>query len=96
MKRLLIGFRIERIPQEASAWPTKKAEKMTTELLFTAEQQKLMLPLFEEQKALYDDIKANPDNKDADRANLREIGKIINAVLTPEQIVLQKTLKANK
>jgi Spy/CpxP family protein refolding chaperone len=82
--------------QEISSWSSKKVEKMTTELTLTAEQQKLMLPLFEEQKVLYDDIKANPDNKDADRIKIREIGKKMNAILTPEQVALQKTLKAKK
>lgn len=69
---------------------------MTTELSLTAEQQKLMLPLFEEQKVLYDDLKANPDNKEADKAKIREIAKKMNAILTPEQIALQKELKAKK
>ena len=69
---------------------------MTTELSLTAEQQNLMLPLFEEQKVLYDDLKANPDNKEADKAKIREIAKKMNAILTPEQIALQKELKAKK
>ncbi len=98
MKKLfivaLLALGLNGFAQEVSAWSTKKVEKMASELSLTAEQQKLMLPLFEEQKVLYDDIKANPDNKDADRAKIREIGKKINAVLTPEQVALQKTLKA--
>lgn len=98
MKKLfivaLLALGLNGFAQEVSAWSTKKVEKMTTELSLTAEQQKLMLPLFEEQKVLYDDIKANPDNKDVDRAKIREIGKKINAILTPEQVALQKTLKA--
>lgn len=98
MKKLfimaLLAFGLNGFAQEVSPWSIKKVEKMTTELTLTAEQQKLMLPLFEEQKVLYDDIKANPDNKDADKAKIREIGKKINAILTPEQVALQKTLKA--
>ncbi|MBP8156432.1 MAG: hypothetical protein KAX81_05340 [Leadbetterella sp.] len=98
MKKLfivaLLALGLNGFAQEASAWSTKKVEKMASELTLTAEQQKLMLPLFEEQKALYDDIKANPGNKDADRAKIREIGNKINAVLTPEQLALLKTLKA--
>lgn len=90
----LLAIGLSSYAQVVSVWSTKKVEKMTSELSLTTEQQKLMLPLFEEQKVLYDDIKANPDNKDADRAKIREIGKKINAVLTPEQVALQKTLKA--
>lgn len=100
MKKLfivaLLALGLNGFAQGASAWSTKKLEKMTTELSLTAEQQKLMLPLLEEQKVLYDDIKANPDNKDADKAKIREIGKKMNAILTPEQIALQKELKAKK
>jgi Spy/CpxP family protein refolding chaperone len=100
MKKLfivaLLALGLNGFAQEVSAWSTKKVEKMTTELSLTAEQQKLMLPLFEEQKKLYDDIKANPDTKDANRAKIREIGKQINAILTPEQVARQKELKANK
>ncbi|MES2240983.1 MAG: hypothetical protein V4497_12070 [Bacteroidota bacterium] len=100
MKKLfivaLLALGLNGFAQEASAWTKKKIEKMTTELTLTAEQQKLMEPLFEEQKALYDDIKANPDNKDADKVKIREIGKKIDAVLTAEQKQLQKDLKAKK
>ncbi|GEL11318.1 hypothetical protein SAMN05192550_2057 [Flavobacterium glycines] len=100
MKKLfivaLLALGLNGFAQEVSAWSTKKVEKMTTELSLTAEQQKLMLPLFEEQKKLYDDIKANPDTKDANRAKIREIGKQINAILTPDQVARQKELKANK
>lgn len=100
MKKLfivaLLALGLNGFAQEVSAWSTKKVEKMTTELSLTAEQQKLMLPLFEEQKKIYDDIKANPDTKDANRAKIREIGKQINAILTPEQVARQKELKANK
>lgn len=100
MKKLfivaLLALGLNGFAQEISSWSTKKVEKMTTELSLTAEQQKLMLPLFEEQKKLYDDIKANPDTKDANRAKIREIGKLINAILTPEQVARQKELKANK
>lgn len=77
-------------------WSEKKVEKMTTELSLTAEQQKMMLPLFDEQKKLYDDIKANPETKDANRTKIREVGSKINAILTPEQKELQKMLKAKK
>lgn len=98
MKRLfiaaLLALGLNGFAQEVSAWSTKKVEKMTTELSLTAEQQKLLLPLFDEQKVQYDDIKANPDNKDADRVKIKEIAKKMNAILTPEQIALQKTLKA--
>jgi protein CpxP len=98
MKKLfivaLLALGLNGFAQEASAWSTKKLDKMTSELTLTAEQQKLMLPLLEEQKVLYDDIKAIPDNKDADRIKIREIGKKMNAILTPEQVALQKTLKA--
>ncbi len=98
MKKLfiiaLLALGLSGFAQEVSAWSTKKVEKMTSELTLTPEQQKLLLPLFEEQKVLYDDIKANPDTKDANRTKIREVGKKINAVLTPAQLELQKTLKA--
>lgn len=98
MKKLfivaLLALGMSGFAQEASASSIKKVEKMTAELSLTAEQQKLMLPLFEEQKVLYDDIKANPDNKDADKAKIKEIAKKINAILTPEQKETQKALKA--
>ncbi|MGQ7946160.1 hypothetical protein [Flavobacterium sp. WC2509] len=98
MKRLfivaLLALGLNGFAQEASAWSTKKLEKMTTELTLTAEQQKLILPLLEEQKVLYDDIKENPDNKDADKAKIREVGNKMQAILTPEQKETQKALKA--
>lgn len=98
MKKLfivaLLALGLNGFAQEVSAWSTKKVEKMTSELSLTAEQQKLLLPLFEEQKALYDDIKANPDNKEADKVKIKEIIKKMNAILTPEQLALQKSLKA--
>lgn len=100
MKKLfivaLLALGLNASAQEVSSWSTKKVEKMTTELSLTAEQQKLMLPLFEEQKKCYDDIKANPDTKDANKAKIKESAKKINAILTPEQVALQKSLKANK
>ena len=99
MKKLfivaLLALGLNGSAQEAKkTWSEKKVEKMATELSLTVDQQKLLLPLFDEQKIIYDDIKANPDNKDADKTKIREIGAKINAVLTPEQKELQKTLKA--
>lgn len=100
MKKLfivaLLALGLNGFSQEVSSWSAKKIEKMTTELSLTAEQQKLMLPLFEEQKKYFDDIKANPDTNDANRAKIREIQKQVNAILTPEQLTRQKELKANK
>ena len=97
MKKLfivaLLALGLNGFAQEVSAWSSKKVEKMTTELSLTAEQQKLILPLFEEQKKYYDDIKANPDTKDANRAKIREVGNKINAILTPEQVALEKSLR---
>lgn len=80
--------------QQVSSWSKKKVDKMTTELSLTEEQQKQLLPLFDEQKKLYDDIKANPDNKEADKVKIKDIIKQMNAILTPEQIKLQKELKS--
>ncbi len=99
MKKLfitgLLAIALSGFAQEGKkTWSEKKVEKMTTELSLTAEQQKLMLPLFDEQKVLYDDIKANPDNKDADKVKIKEITKKMNAILTPEQKETQKALKA--
>lgn len=100
MKKLfvvaLLALGLNGYAQEASPWAAKKLEKMTTELTLTADQQKLMLPLLEEQKLLYDDAKANPDNKDADKAKIREIGSKMQAILTSEQKDAQKALKAAK
>lgn len=101
MKKLFIvalfAFGLNMNAQEAKkTWSEKKIEQMNTDLTLTAEQQKLMLPLFDEQKKLYDDIKANPETKDANRAKIREVGNKINAILTPEQLARQKELKANK
>jgi len=97
MKKLfivaLLALGLNGFAQEVSAWSSKKVEKMTTDLSLTAEQQKLILPLFEEQKKYYDDIKANPDTKDANRAKIREVGNKINAILTPEQVALEKSLR---
>lgn len=97
MKKLfivaLLALGLNGFAQEVSAWSSKKVEKMATELSLTPEQQKLMLPLFEEQKKYYDDIKANPDIKDANRAKIREVGNKINAILTPEQVALEKSLR---
>jgi protein CpxP len=98
MKKLfivaLLVLGLNGFAQEASPWSKKKLDKMTTELSLTEEQQKLMLPLFDEQKALYDDIKANPDNKEADKAKIKEIAKKMNLILTPEQKQTQKALKS--
>ncbi len=85
---VLLALGLNGFAQEVSAWSIKKVKKMAVELSLTAEQQKILLPLIEERKVLYDDIKANPDHKDADKAKIREIGKKINAVLTPEQVDL--------
>ncbi len=101
MKKLfitaLLAIGLSGFAQETKkSYSEKKVEKMTTELSLTTEQQKLLLPLFDEQEILYNDIKANPDNKDADKAKIREIGKKMNAILTPEQVALQKSLKEAK
>jgi Spy/CpxP family protein refolding chaperone len=98
MKRLfivaLLALGLNGFAQEASAWSKKKLDKMTTELSLTEDQQKLLLPLLEEQKVLYDDIKENPDNKDVDRVKIKEVTNKMNAILTPEQKETQKALKA--
>jgi polyhydroxyalkanoate synthesis regulator protein len=98
MKKLcivaLLALGLNGFAQEAKKnWSENKVEKMTTELSLTPEQQKLMLPLFDEQKKLYDDIKANPDTKDANRTKIREIANKMDAILTPDQVALQKSLR---
>ena len=77
-------------------WSEKKIEALNADLSLTDDQKKAMIPLFDEQKKLYDEIKANPDTKDENRNKIREIGKQINAILTPEQLAKQKELKAKK
>jgi periplasmic protein CpxP/Spy len=101
MKKLfvvaLLALGLNGFAQESKQnWSEKKVEKMTIELSLTADQQKLLMPLFDEQKKLYDDIKASPDTKDANKAKIREVAKKMEAILTPEQIVLQKSLKVKK
>lgn len=84
----LLALGLNGFAQEVSAWSIKKVQKMAVEMSLTAEQQKILLPLIEERRMLYEDIKANPGNKNANRFKIKEIGKKINAVLTPEQVDL--------
>ncbi|MBP6182207.1 hypothetical protein [Flavobacterium sp.] len=101
MKKLfivaLLAIGLSGFAQEGKkSYAEKKVEKMTAELSLKVDQQKLLMPLFEEQEILYNDIKANPDHKDDNRVKIKEIGKKINAILTSEQLELQKTLKVKK
>jgi len=71
----------------------KMLGKMTTELSLTADQQEKLKPIIEEQQALKKDSKDNPDHADANKAKAKEISGRIKAILTPEQIEMQKANK---
>ena len=73
----------------------KSLEKMTTELTLTEAQQESLKPLLLEKMEIKNDTKENPDNEEDNKAKLKDLGKKINAVLTPEQKELKKQLKAN-
>ena len=68
----------------------KMLGKMTTELSLTADQQEKLKPILEEQQALKKDSKDNPANAEANKEKIKETQKKVKAVLTPEQIELQK------
>ena len=62
-----------------------RLKKMTEELSLTADQQKQLTPVLEEQATIIKAIKENPESKDENKAKMRESGKKIKAILTPEQ-----------
>ena len=68
----------------------KMLQKMTAELSLTTEQQEKLKPILEEQSTLKKDIKENPDHADANKAKSKSISGRIKAILTPEQIAIQK------
>lgn len=101
MKKLfivaLLALGLNASAQEAKrTWSEKKIETTYGALSLTEDQKKQMLPLFDEQEKLYKEIKTNPDTKDANRAQIKEIGKKLNAILTPEQAARLKEIKAAK
>ena len=69
-----------------------RLKKMTEELSLTADQQKKLTPVLEEQAANMKAAKENPDNKEENRAKMKESMKKIQAILTPEQL---EKMKAN-
>ncbi|GIZ07541.1 hypothetical protein [Flavobacterium sp. UMI-01] len=71
----------------------KALNKMTTELSLTADQQAKLKPLMEEQAALKEETKANPDHAEENKAKAKALGKQINQVFTAEQIELRNSLK---
>lgn len=73
----------------------KELEKMNTELTLTDVQQESLKPLLLEKMEIKNDTKENPENEEDNKVKLKDLGKKINAVLTPEQKELRKQLKAN-
>jgi Spy/CpxP family protein refolding chaperone len=95
MKKLifvaLLAASLSGFAQEAKKGGVDKMlGKMTTELSLTADQQEKLKPILEEQMALKKDSKENPDHADANKAKGKEISGRIKAILTPEQIAIQK------
>ncbi|WPR72825.1 hypothetical protein SLW70_06775 [Flavobacterium sp. NG2] len=62
-----------------------RVKKMTEELSLNADQQKKVAVLLEEQTAIRKAVKENPENKEENRAKMKENGKKLKEVLTPEQ-----------
>ena len=62
-----------------------RMKKLTEELSLNADQQKQLAPVLEEQASIMKAIKANPESKEENRAKMKETGKKIKGILTPEQ-----------
>ncbi|AWG20094.1 hypothetical protein FFWV33_00450 [Flavobacterium faecale] len=62
-----------------------RVKKMTEELTLTADQQKQILPVLEEQATIQKAMKDNPESKEENRAKMKEAGKKMKTILTPEQ-----------
>ncbi len=95
MKKLvfaaLLAASLSGFAQEAKKGGVDKMlGKMTTELSLTADQQEKLRPILEEQQALKKDSKDNPGNAEANKEKIKGTQKKVKAVLTPEQIELQK------
>lgn len=73
-----------------------RVKKMTEELSLTADQQKQIMPVLEEQATIMKAIKENPDSKDENRAKMKEAGKKMKAILTPEQFEKWKASNGKK
>ncbi|GIZ07540.1 hypothetical protein [Flavobacterium sp. UMI-01] len=95
MKKLLIiallaigltGFAQEAKKKKGGEVSTEmRLKKMSDELALTADQQKKIAPVLEEQAALMKAIKENPDSKEENRNKMKETGKKMKEILTPEQ-----------
>lgn len=82
----LTGFAQEGKKKKGQEHTTEmRLKKMTEELTLTADQQKQMSSIIEEQQALRKANKENPENKEANKGKMKEIGKKIKSILTPEQ-----------
>ena len=89
----LTGFAQEGKKKKGHEHSTEmRLKKMTEELTLTAEQQKQMTSIIEEQQALKKANKENLDNKEANKGKMKEIAKKVEGILTPEQF---KTWKSN-
>jgi periplasmic protein CpxP/Spy len=62
-----------------------KLKKMTEELSLNADQQKQMAVVLEEQATIAKAVKENPESKEENRGKMKEIGKKVKGILTPEQ-----------
>ena len=62
-----------------------KVKKMTEELSLNADQQKQMTVVLDEQAAIMKAGKDNPDSREENKGKMKEIGKKVKGILTPEQ-----------
>lgn len=88
----LTGFAQEGKKKKGHEHTTEmKLKKMTEELTLTADQQKQMSSIIEEQDALRKANKENPENKEANKGKMKEITNKIKSILTPEQLKTWKS-----
>lgn len=70
-----------------------RLKKLTEELTLTADQQKQMASVIEEQAALK---KSNQDNQEANKGKMNELSQKVKGILTPEQFEKWKANKEHK
>ncbi|MCG9791277.1 hypothetical protein [Flavobacterium algicola] len=62
-----------------------RLKKMTEELSLNADQQAKMGVVLEEQAAIKKAMKENPDSREENKEKMKESGKKVKTILTPEQ-----------
>ncbi|WP_366186961.1 hypothetical protein [Flavobacterium ovatum] len=62
-----------------------RLKKMTEELSLNADQQKQLTPVLEEQASIMKAMKEDPETKEENKGKMKENGKKIKGILTPEQ-----------